>query len=73
MDHAPISRFPPFGEVVFDLTALVQDWVNGIRTNNGILLKAGAEDFEIGQFYVPHTVFRGPRLVVDGNAPGSAE
>ena len=62
-----------FGDLTFDLTSLVQDWVTGATLNNGVLMKAGNELTEVGVFCLPIGAQIEPRLIVSGSTGGSDE
>lgn len=60
-----------FGDLTFDLTTLVQDWVSGARVNNGVLLKLGNELTEASIFCWPPGATVEPRLIINGSTGGS--
>ena len=67
------TSFSILGDLTFDLTLLVQDWVSGARLNNGVLMKAGDESTEVGVFCWPPGSPVSPRLIVSGSTGGSDE
>ncbi|MDA0770780.1 MAG: DNRLRE domain-containing protein [Chloroflexi bacterium] len=62
-----------FGDLTFDLTSLVQDWVVGARLNNGVLMKMGNELTEGAIFCWPPGAPTVPRLIINGSTGGTVE